>query len=585
MKSLLIMITLALILSFAMSQSQKDPNKIDDWDYNATMPQYDQVTTSAQGGGLIKSMTMSSPPIAAPAPMAMSRKMATESIGFSVGGAKDADNFYKNIDNGYLPKIDSITYEGTFYDHYFDTGKSGKCQNLFCPSYSTAISKNIYTQEDEYYLTVGLDSNIKKSDFARKPLNIVVVLDISGSMSSSFNRYYYDGGKKIELSEREQKDSKMKIANETIVDMIDRLAPHDRLGVVLFDHQAYKAKPLRPIKQTDTKAIKDHVLELTPRGGTNWSEGYKEGMKLFDTITLDSAYENRIIFITDAMPNRGELRKKGLFGMIKSASEKKIYTSVIGVGVDFNNDLVEAVTKTKGANYFSIHSSKEFAKRLDKEFDYLVTPLVFDLKLSLDSSAYSIDSVYGAPKADIHNGKIFEVDTLFPSDSSNEGVKGGVILVKLKKTGQESGKVNLKVTYKDRNDKPFEVQKSVGFKEGNYHDNSGIKKAIDLTRYVTLMKNWLLDTRAACSDKVEYPPIHILREKCMIYPPHRPIYPNISTWERKSCKLQVSDGYKKLFSIFKSNFDPKLKKEYNTVEKLLSAKSVSDKIDDWELKK
>ncbi|HIO90689.1 MAG TPA: VWA domain-containing protein, partial [Campylobacterales bacterium] len=335
------------------------------------------------------------------------------------------------------------------------------------------------------------------------------------------------------------------------------------------------------IKTTNISAIKNHILEIKQRGGTNWSAGYKEGLRLFDNLSHDNSYENRIIFITDAMPNRGELAKEKLFGMIKEASSHKIYTSVIGVGVDFNNDLVEYISKTRGANYFSVHSAKEFKKRVDKEFDYLVTPLVFDLKLEIASSSYSIDSVYGAPKADTVTGTIFEVDTLFPSDSSDEGVKGGVILVKLKKQG-DSEDIKIKVSYKDRDNNPYKVEKTIKFKSGNYTDNSGIKKAIALTDYVSLMKNWLLDTRAGCNDSLNYPypPIHILQQRSLIYPPNRPIYPNIKTWERKSCPLVVSDGYKKLFSIFKNNFDSSFTKEYKTVEKLLNKPSQNKK-DDW----
>ena len=33
---------------------------------------------------------------------------------------------------------------------------------------------------------------MKEADFARKKLNLVIVLDISGSMGSQYNQYYYD---------------------------------------------------------------------------------------------------------------------------------------------------------------------------------------------------------------------------------------------------------------------------------------------------------------------------------------------------------------------------------------------------------
>jgi hypothetical protein len=51
------------------------------------------------------------------APMAS----VSRSIGFSAGGAKDINNFRDNIKNDYLPLPTDITYEGLFYDYYFET--------------------------------------------------------------------------------------------------------------------------------------------------------------------------------------------------------------------------------------------------------------------------------------------------------------------------------------------------------------------------------------------------------------------------------------------------------------------------------
>ena len=48
--------------------------------------------------------------------------MEDGAIGYSTGGAKDINNFRDNIDNGYFPLAQDITYEGIFYDYYFDTG-------------------------------------------------------------------------------------------------------------------------------------------------------------------------------------------------------------------------------------------------------------------------------------------------------------------------------------------------------------------------------------------------------------------------------------------------------------------------------
>ncbi len=594
-KIILIIATFLSTTLYAMTQKVAySEDQVDDWEYNSTI-QEDFITKKSKNMPRLKSAGMPSPVIMSAAPV------MSESLGFAVGGAKDANNFYENIKNNYLPKVDSITYEGLFYDHYFETGEKRECLQLFCPSYSGAVVNNLYTGEKEFYLSVGLDSNIEKKDFKRKKLNIVVVLDISGSMGAKFNQYYYDKGKKISLEEEDLQDNKMQIANQSIVNMINHLGNDDRLGVVLFDSSAYLAKPLREINKTNIKATKKHILELRERGGTNWSAGYKKGIELFDSLDDNLKnpliYENRIIFLTDAMPNRGELNKEGLFNLAKKASDENIYTSFIGIGVDFNNDLIEYITKTRGANYYAIHSAKEFKKRLDKEFDFMVTPLIFDLNLEFQSDGYEIVAVYGSPEANLATKTIMKVNTLFPSNSQEGEVKGGVILLKLKKIS-DSKKLDLKLSYETRESKIYKIRQEINFKDGIYYDHNGIRKAILLSQFGDLMKNWIIDMRKSCNDSVNYPPLHFhdLKPICTQYPPNRDDFKSIKTFERKSCPLEVSDGYRKIFSVFENHYekeskilgDKSLLKEQKILEKLINTTTTRTSkkvVDDWQLDK
>lgn len=597
----LLFLLLMLGFTFLSAMTKKTlVDEVDDWEYNATSVMEDSSRRMATQGSIKMSQSM-------PMAMHVPAPMKSKNIGLSVGGAKDTNNFKANIDNGYLPKLDSITYEGQFYNHYFDTGiGSGECKDLFCPSYSSAKRFNQFSEDEEYFLSVGLNSGIKEGDFKRKKLNLVVVLDISGSMSSKFNAYHYDkAGTKVKHDEKEHK-TKMEIANESIVAMLSQLKDDDKVGIVLFDHNAYKAKALRLVGKTDKEAIRDHILGLKSRGGTNWSAGYKEGLALFDELTLDSEYENRIVFLTDAMPNRGELKKDKLFGMAKKASKKGIHTTFIGIGVDFNNDLVEYVSKTKGANYFSVHSSKEFSKLLEKEFEYMVTPLVYDLELKLSNSVYSIEAVYGSPNADMATGEIMKINTLFPSHNDGTATKGGVVLIKLHKHSKKASTedIKLQVSYEDINGNVHKNSQTVNFKsKKDYYDNKGIRKAILVSDYVSFMKNWLIDARKGCNDSVAYArkqPIEALKQRCMIYPPLNPDYVRVKTWERKSCKLELSLGYRKLFTIFRKHYmdemkrlnDASLEKEFNILNSLINSVRESkykpkpgERVDDWMYRK
>lgn len=138
-------------------------------------------------------------------------RSATSGIGFRTGGAQDIENFRENINNGYLPLPTDVSFGGVVKDYYFDTTASSStgttattsCSELFCPVYSAAstVDPLLVTAyeglsgsgfSNQLYLAVGLDSGLKAADVQRKPLNIVLLLDYSGSMSSPFDAYYYD---------------------------------------------------------------------------------------------------------------------------------------------------------------------------------------------------------------------------------------------------------------------------------------------------------------------------------------------------------------------------------------------------------
>ena len=230
--------------------STKNINLIDDWRYSANASSANSIKSSIISGGYSLSTNSfgSYSPNISMATDSIAESASNSTLGLSTGGAKNINNFRENIKNGYFPISTDITYNGLYYDYYFDTAKSAataenvKSTELFSPSYSTAISKDPISGKSEYYMTVGLNSNIKQSDFQRKKLNLVVVLDISGSMSSRFNSYYYDGleeedGEENRYAEDKNK-TKMQIANESVNLLIDELNEDDRLGIVLFDDES-----------------------------------------------------------------------------------------------------------------------------------------------------------------------------------------------------------------------------------------------------------------------------------------------------------------------------------------------------------
>lgn len=323
------------------------------------------------------------------------------------------------------------------------------------------------------------------------------------------------------------------------------------------------------------EAIEKHILEIRASDGTCLSAGMEMGTDLFDEFkNIDqNEYENRIIFLTDAMPNLGETDGEDLLNLLRKNADNHIYTTFIGVGVDFNTELVEYITKIRGANYYSVHSSKEFKKRMDEEFEYMVTPLVFDLELKMEATGYEIEKVYGSPQADEVTGELMKVSTLFPSPKEEGKTKGGVILLKLKKKSSD-GHLKLKVSYEDRNGVSYTSEKEVVLvkKDAEFFENTGIRKAVLLVRYANLVNHWINDERKSYVTGTPVEPSITAEGGITVWEPE------LGEWERKSVPLQISQDYKELFQIFREYFvqemgaigDETLEQELTLMDVLIS---------------
>ncbi len=117
---------LGIIFLSINSPFPKTSEKIDDWN-KVSSDSKDQTS----GGGFLTTQQESSAP--------------ASDLGFATGGAKDINNFRDNIENNYLPIPEDISYEGLFYDYYFDTGQNQEeeCKELFCPSYNKIRKKHL----------------------------------------------------------------------------------------------------------------------------------------------------------------------------------------------------------------------------------------------------------------------------------------------------------------------------------------------------------------------------------------------------------------------------------------------------------
>ena len=532
-----------------------DSGKIDDWQYSPAQ------RDDAGGGGSASGGSVQF--------QAESTSAADGgNVGLSAGGAKRIAAFRRNIEEGYLPQPESLAYEGLFYNYYFDTGQNGSCSSLFCPSYSPAVTADPLSGETERYLTVGLNSGLDASEFDRKALNLVVVLDISGSMSSSFSEYYYDQYGNEQTPEGETDRPKIEVAEDALVALTEQLRPGDRLGVVLYNDGSAVAKPLRPVEATDMDAIRGHIREdIRANGGTNLDAGLSDATEMLGEYADadQSEYENRMIVLTDAMPNLGETDDEDLRSKLADNAERNLHATFVGVGLDFNTELVDAITSIRGANYYAVHSADEFERKLGEEFKYMVTPLAFDVSLQLEAEGYDIKQVYGSTAAEDATDELLGVNTLFASPTKDGKTRGGVVLVQVERQSDDAT-MRLKASWEDRQGKSGQTSTTISFPDSGPEQfaNTGVRKAVLLSRYADLLKNWIVAERdeamAQDEDGIAVPPEGRFGE-----------------WEQQSVPLTVSERYEARIRKFRDYFagetdaigDESLDRELETMASIL----------------
>ena len=486
----------------AIQSIDEDDERVDDWvpmedDSSITPPDY---VCSSCGHHLGERELQASSraedvvthAFADPAPEAnmASQSMASQdTVGLAAGGAKDVANFRENVVAGHTPQPEAISDEGLFYDYYFETGQRAETDALFAPRYAAAVSDDPITGETEQYLSVGLDSSLSVEDFKRPRLDLVAVLDVSGSMDSAFDQYYYDEhGRKQEAEQAAE--TKMEAAIESLCALTEQLHPEDRLGVVLYDHRAHVAKPLRDVGSTDMPAIRRHIREIAAGGSTNLADGFEAAVDmLVDSDTLGDV-EQRVVFMTDMMPNTGTTDDDALTELFADAAVEGIHTTFVGMGLDANAELADTLSGIRGANHYFIHSAEEFKQRLGDEFDYMVTPLVYDLNLEVEADGYEIAAVHGSPTDDDATDRLMHVGTLFPSAKEDGEARGGVILVRLTQTSPDPD-VELVASWTERDGDEHTERVSVTVPETtNTYAHDGVRKAIALARYARTLRSW-----------------------------------------------------------------------------------------------
>ena len=311
-------------------------------------------------------------------------------LGITPGGSQDNAYARRLIKEGIVPGPELFTYEGMFSEHDFHLNIDNECNDAVC--IDTVITKYkpiLGDNKEKYVAQLIMSSNIEAENFKHAPIDLFIVLDKSGSMSGT----------------------RMKEAKEAVKSVVDKLNADDTFGLIVFNSE-YKVKRELSEVGEDKSKIKAIIDDLNANGGTNIEDALKKAYELLERYGKKS--NRRIILITDARPNIGAVGENDFLGIIREY-EQKIGITVFGVGLDFGQGLAKAISETKGGNYIYLSDIKQIKKRLDEEFEFLISPIAENFKLNIKSfEHFKILNTYGLPQKNNENIQL-SAKTLFLS--------------------------------------------------------------------------------------------------------------------------------------------------------------------------
>ena len=399
-----------------------------------------------------------------------------------------------------------VSYESSFYAHHFTAQLT--TTDLFLPSFGLATTTNPLddgNQETQHWLSVNFNSCLDGRGIRthRACLHLVIVLDISGSMSDKF-----DG---------EPRKTKIKIAQQSLLTLLKQLGPYDTLGIVLFNSSAIVLQPIEKVSLLNRKKLEADILKLRANGGTNISRAIEEASNLYesavykkDTKNDNNMISRRIFFLTDmeVSPDDGQ---QFLDRIQSNAQNRTIWSTVVGVGLDLGADVIQSVSRTIGCNYCNVRSAHTFDELMNTEFHYTVTPIGFNIELALLGERYRFEQGYGSPEVEqletpAKTRQAIHFSTEFPSPMNEHNeVRGGCLLF------------NIIDTKKDSNDEQLHLRTSWDTVEGirqvneqiltfdrqvDSYAHSGIRKGILLVRYTAFMKRYLKVRQASATTDI-----------------------------------------------------------------------------------
>ncbi|MCM1022904.1 MAG: VWA domain-containing protein [Prevotella sp.] len=291
-----------------------------------------------------------------------------EESGYKSVAANPLSTFSIDVDTASYANIRRMIQEGGYVNP--DAVRIEEFINYFDYSYPQPTTDDPFSVTAELsdcpwnsetkLMLVGLKAeDIRKEE--REPLNLVFLIDVSGSMFS---------------------EDKLPLVQKAFSMLTDTLGEDDRISIVTYAGE--EKVVLKGTSGADRKKIKDAINSLEAGGSTYGEAGINRAYELAEKYFIKNG-NNRVLLATDGDLNVGLSSEEELTRLIEEKRESGVFLSVLGFGTgNVKDNRMEALADHGNGNYSYIDSELEAKKVLVEEMSGTLYTVAKDVKIQVE---------------------------------------------------------------------------------------------------------------------------------------------------------------------------------------------------------